>query len=246
MHPSSRFNIRSVSFSFLLILAATLVAGLVAWTNQGSSHTPVQALSSRASPTRHRPPWHYGNADARYTLIEYADLECPFCREYFPVLRQWIDANPDVNWQWHHLPLQMHEPAATREARLAECAGEAGGPPAFWSAVAWIYQNTRSDGQGLPENAQYPGITSLVQRCLDSEGHGSVIRAQVMEAENQGISAAPTLLLRDNTTGKTILLNGPAEGDALLSAIDLLSINQAVTATPSTTPKPPDNVGDMP
>ena len=26
------------------------------------------------------PPWRYGRADARFTVVEYADLECPFCR----------------------------------------------------------------------------------------------------------------------------------------------------------------------
>ena len=38
------------------------------------------------------PPWRYGRADARFTVVEYADLECPFCRAYFAVLKRWIDA----------------------------------------------------------------------------------------------------------------------------------------------------------
>src|SRR3546814_12901129 len=71
--------------------------------------------------------WLYGRADARFTVVGYADLECPYCRAYFPALKRWIDAHPEVNWQWHHLPLSMHEPAATAEARLAACAGETGG-----------------------------------------------------------------------------------------------------------------------
>ena len=78
------------------------------------------------------PPWLYGRADARFTVVGYADLECPYCRAYFPALKRWIDAHPEVNWQWHHLPLSMHEPAATAGARLAECAGETGGP---WAGV---------------------------------------------------------------------------------------------------------------
>jgi protein-disulfide isomerase len=40
------------------------------------------------------PPWRYGRADARFTVVEYADLECPFCRAYFAVLKRWIDAHP--------------------------------------------------------------------------------------------------------------------------------------------------------
>ena len=48
-----------------------------------------------------------------------------------------------------------HEPAASAEARLAECAAEAGGHAAFWQAVEWVYAHTRSDGQGLPDGLRY-------------------------------------------------------------------------------------------
>jgi hypothetical protein len=79
------------------------------------------------------PPWIYGAPDARFTIIEYADLECPYCRAYYPQLRIWIDAHHDVNWQWHHFPLTAHEPAARIEAKLVECIGRADGQRAFWS-----------------------------------------------------------------------------------------------------------------
>ena len=70
-----------------------------------------------------------GNPEGRFTLTLYADLECPFCREYFPQLKRWVGNNTDVALQWHHQPLAAHEPAASAEARLAECAAEAGGRP---------------------------------------------------------------------------------------------------------------------
>ncbi|WP_449425880.1 DsbA family protein [Rhodanobacter lindaniclasticus] len=99
----------------------------------------------------------YGKADARFTIVEYADLECPFCQSHVPMLRRWIDANPEVNLQWHHLPLSMHEPAATRQARLAECAGETGGHAAFWNAIGWIYQHTSATAKAFPTICNFPG-----------------------------------------------------------------------------------------
>lgn len=199
---------------------------------QGGSSTPVG------------PPWRYGRADARFTVVEYADLECPFCRSYFAVLKRWIDAHPEVNWQWHHLPLSMHEPAATAQARVVECAGQTGGQAAFWKAVEWVYANTRGDGQGLPEGVRSPGLTAEAQQCLDGDRPDTVIRTQVEEAAKQRIAVTPTLKLQDNQSGKTLLLHGPVEGDALLSAIDLL----AAGGTDAPTPKemPADAIGDMP
>jgi len=189
------------------------------------------------------PPWRYGRADARFTVVEYADLECPFCRAYCAVLKQWIDAHPEVNWQWHHLPLTTHEPAATANARLVECVGEAGGAAAFWQAVEWVYTHTRGDGQGLPEGLGYPGITPAAQQCLDSDRPDTLIRAQSASAAQEGVKVTPTLRLQDRQSGKTLLLHGPVEGDALLSAIDLLAAGG--TAETASKEMPAESLGDM-
>ena len=89
----------------------TLLVVLAASFGRSSQENPGFASDASSPPG---PPWRYGRADTRFTLIEYADLECPYCQAYFPTLRQWIDTSTDVNWQWHHLPLAMHEPAVAR------------------------------------------------------------------------------------------------------------------------------------
>ena len=231
------------------LIAVTIVAA--SWMLLRAPHpvtepVPLAANGSDA-PKPAGPSWLYGRADARFTVVGYADLECPYCRAYFPALKRWIDAHPEVNWQWHHLPLSMHEPAATAGARLAECAGEAGGHATFWQAVAWLYSNTRGDGQGVPAGLHYPELTPAMEGCLDSDRPDAVIRAQAVEAAEQGIAATPALQLRDRETGKTLLLHGPVEGDALLSAIDLLAAGGTTVAEPAHSADMPTGVaGDMP
>ena len=168
-------------------------------------------------------PWIYGNPAARFTIIEYADLECPYCRAYFPVLRHWIDEHREVNWEWRNLPLAMHEPAALREALLAECAGEVGGNGTFWRAVARIYAHTQGEGAGLPESARMPGTSRAIRRCLHSAPAREVIRAQVTAAARDHVLGTPTLKLIDLKTRRYLELAGPAAGDVLLSAIDSLA-----------------------
>ncbi|SUD31439.1 dsba oxidoreductase [Pseudomonas fluorescens] len=218
----------------LLIAAVLVIAG---WTLLSAPRPSKDATATASvvanAPMPSGPPWVYGQADARFTVIEYADLECPYCRAYFPVLKQWIDDNPEVNVQWHHLPLSIHEPAATAEARLAECAGEVGGHEGFWQAVAWIYSHSRGDGQGLPADVHFPEATPAVQSCLDSDRPDVAIRAQAAEAAQSGIAATPTLRLRDSHSGKTLLLHGTVEGDALMSAIDLLSSSAKTAELPA-------------
>jgi len=168
------------------------------------------------------PPWRYGAADARFTLVFYADLECPYCKDYSPQLRRWIEANPDVNLQWHHLPLSIHEPATSVQARLVECAGRTGGHEKFWSAVQWVYDHTRSDGQGVPDWAAFPNTSAALTACTASEEIAAFVQEQVDTALASGITATPSLRLTDNTSGQSLALPGPVPGDVLLSAIDSL------------------------
>jgi protein-disulfide isomerase len=155
-----------------------------------------------------------------------------------------VGANADVALQWHHQPLAAHEPAASAEARLAECAAESGGHAAFWQAIEWIYAHTRSDGLGLPEGLRYPGLNPAVEQCLASERPETLIRAQAEEATKGGVTATPSIRLQDRQTDQAVVLQGPIEGDALLSAMDMLVAED--TAAPPTTEMPADVVGDMP
>lgn len=185
---------------------------------------PQRADTRTAAPKEaHAPPWSYGRADARFTIIEYADLQCEYCRAYFPILRRWIDENPQVNWQWHHLPLSIHDPAATQAARLAECAGETAGNAAFWDAIAFLYANPQDADAFRAPPRGFPVRSDAFRLCVASQNPDRAIQAQGQAAARDGIMATPTLRLLDSTTGRSLLLSGPVEGDVLLSAFDLLS-----------------------
>jgi protein-disulfide isomerase len=218
----------------LAIALATTIALLLA-----HQHKPAHAPPSTVTAAT----WIYGNTRARYTLIEYADLECPYCKAYFPILKAWIDAHPDVNWQWHHRPLAIHEPAATSEARLTECAGRTNGNEGFWRAVTWIYANTRGNGEGLPATAIFPQHSPKLIACLESSEASTAVQAQAGAASRGGIDATPTVKLVDHASGKTILLEGAIDGDALLSAMDWLADSSSANApSVSTIVHPPKHV----
>lgn len=233
---------RTIWVSMIALIVVTSGAFWQRTDRSRNTASQPDSVPSEAYPAG--PTWHYGRADADFTLIGYADLECRHCQAYFPVLKRWIDENPEVNWQWHHLPLPMHEPMATRAARLAECAGEAGGDAAFWDAVSWMYRHTRGAGQGVPADTAYPALTPAVQACLDSERPEAIIRAQAEAATREGITATPTLRLRNRETGRQVLLHGPVAGDALLSALDLLTTAQGDITEHDEMPA--DVVSDMP
>ncbi|WP_431819434.1 DsbA family protein [Burkholderia sp. F1] len=219
------------------LAALMLLSGIGGAVLLGSRPAPLATAVSG-------PPWLYGPHGARFTLVVYADFECPYCQSTIPHLMQWVKTTPDVTLQWHHLPLPAHEPAASREARLAECHGEVGGATAFWNTVGWIYEHTRGNGQGTAATDNPSGVTAAVQTCLDSERSAAIVRAQADEAAAAGITATPTLQLRDRDTGRTLTLEGAVDDDALLSALDWLSLAPEVTNAERGVPAlPADDVG---
>jgi protein-disulfide isomerase len=204
-----------------ILLAAALA--LAIWPEEPQVPSSETHPSQPAPPPPPGPPWTHGRSDARFTITVYADLECPYCRDYVPQLVRWIDTTPDVNLQWHHLPLQAHEPAASQEARLADCAGEQRGHDGFWHAVAWIYAHTRAEGQGVPDSNHYPDLTSEMQACVSGEESKTSVSQQAQQAAADGITGTPALRLRDRTSGKELRLSGAVPSDALMSALDLLA-----------------------
>jgi len=205
-----RRRLLSAAIAVFLVCAASLLAFL--------------ARENPAPLETHHPPWHYGAVDARFTVVFYADLECPYCKDYSPQLRRWIDTQKDVNLQWHHLPLSMHEPAASQAARWVECVGQNGGNAAFWRAVQWVYANTRSDGRGVPDWGAFPDTTNTLKTCAASEEVAVMVQTQADEALASGITATPSLRLVDNASGQSMVLLGQVPGDVLLSAIDMLAV----------------------
>lgn len=206
----------------MLLLAALLTA-----TQAAVFFDPVPQSAQRADarrPLLHTPgprssDWTYGAAAARFTLIEYADLECPFCANSFAELRRWIDTHPDVNWQWRHLPLSIHEPRAMQAARKVECIGQSHGNDAFWRAVAQHYDRAR---QAVRSTHTDEEESRALMKCLESTRADAVIRAHLEEARKSNINATPTLILQDRRSGSQVRLEGASSDDVLLSAIDAL------------------------
>lgn len=181
-------------------------------------------LKSEAQVPQHTGPWLFGPADARWTVTEFADLECPYCKIYTPALKSWVQQQKSVNLQWHHFPLDFHGSTAIYEAKMVECAGELGGAPAFWQAVDQVFERTRSNGLGFNGQLDINDVShQVLMACAANDKQISLrISRQAEEAHKSGVTATPTVLIRDNNTGRSLKLEGPVDGVTLMSAMDLL------------------------
>lgn len=82
-----------------------------------------------------------GDINAQVTVIEYSDLECPFCIRFHDTQETIMkDYAGKVKWVHRHFPLNFHA-SAKPYAYAAECANEVGGNDAFWGMVDYIFKN---------------------------------------------------------------------------------------------------------
>lgn len=80
-----------------------------------------------------------GSLDAKVKIIEYSDLECPFCATLHPTLQTIMqDFDGDVAWVYRHFPLEFH-PSAKPLAIGSECAAQLGGNDKFWEYIDYVF-----------------------------------------------------------------------------------------------------------
>lgn len=90
-------------------------------------------VAEKTVPELHDDDHVQGNADARFTIIEYSDVDCPFCKRFHATMNQIIAERTDVKWVYRHLPLDRLHPDARMKAEASECVASIKGEDAFWS-----------------------------------------------------------------------------------------------------------------
>ncbi len=166
----------------------------------------------------------YGSLNARFTLVEWSDFECPYCKRFHNTPKQLVDeSNGNVNWQWKHLPLSFHNPAALDLAVAAECVAELGGNKKFWVFTEDVFKFTRGNGQGIQNMstiAAEVGVDeSQFNECVQSGRHRAKVESDMNQAAKMGIKGTPATFVVDNTTGKSVLLGGAQPAEAFVAAM---------------------------
>ena len=141
--------------------------------------------------------WLKGDPNAKVTIVEYSDLECPFCKRHHPILEQLVaEYDGQVNWVYRHFPLTNLHSKAQKEAEATECAWEQGGNDAFWKFTDRIFEITPSN-DGLPDS-ELPKIAgdlgldvSAFNLCLNSGKYKSKIQADVEDGSGAGVRGTP-------------------------------------------------------
>ncbi len=129
--------------------------------NTPSSNTSGKNLSVSVSENDHIK----GNSNARLTLVEYSDFQCPACGGVYPWLKQLTETFPDdLRIIYRHYPLRSIHPNAQLASEAAEAAHMQN---AFWDMHDVIF-NTQTGWSNLPDPTDF-FVTLAESIGLDTE-----------------------------------------------------------------------------
>jgi len=165
-----------------------------------------------------------GNENAKVTIVEFSDFQCPFCRSFFngtysELKKEYIDTGK-ARLVFRHYPLPFHD-AARPSAIAAECAGDQG---KFWQMHDKIFAEQEKKGTGtvaygvaeLKTWAAQIGLnTGQFNTCLDSEKYGEKVDADTSAGSAYGVNGTPSFFIN----GKLLVGAQPfAQFKALIDA----------------------------
>ena len=138
-----------------------------------------------------------GPENAKITLIEFADFECPSCRELDRILRDFMASHPEARLVFKHFPLTEIHPWAMTAAIASQCAFQQD-PAAFWKIHAAIFdaQDLISPSNVWDKMQDLAGKVGLnpdtFQTCMANPEIAHQVEQNMEEGRNVNITGTPT------------------------------------------------------
>ena len=155
-----------------IIIAGLLIAGAVFYNGrdntapaQPSNGGGGQEISVREVSSEDH---ILGNPDAPVKIVEYSDIDCPFCSRFHVTMHEVVEAyDGQVAWVYRHLPLAQLHPLASAKAEATECVAELGGNDAFWAFLDTLFER---EGEAPVILANESETETRVGMVLEVEG----------------------------------------------------------------------------
>jgi len=138
-----------------------------------------------------------GRPDAPLTIVEFTDLQCPFCGRFaagtFPRLKaEYIDTGL-LRFVTRDFPLDMHAHAELA-ARATRCAGDQG---KYWDVRQVLAANpNRLSPEFINATAETARVEMKAFRsCLDTGRYRAEVQADLRQALSLGVEGTPTFVV---------------------------------------------------
>lgn len=142
-----------------------------------------------------------GDKNAPVTIVEFADFQCPFCKEFhdniYPRIKQKYIDTGKVKFIYQHYAFLGDE--STHAAEASVCAKEQG---QFWKFHDLLFQKHTGENVGdftLDKLKQFGKDLGLDQdkfnSCVDSRKYQNQVAEEILRASDYGVGSTPSLFI---------------------------------------------------
>jgi protein-disulfide isomerase len=141
-----------------------------------------------------------GPTDAKITLIEFADFECPSCRQLDRVLRDLLPKHPEIRLVYKDFPLTSIHPWAMTASLAGQCAAQQA-PAQFWKIHDIIFDSqdliTASNvWEKMADFANQIGLNAEAFRsCMSNPDTAREVQRTEEEGHELNVAATPTIFV---------------------------------------------------
>ena len=192
-----------------ILIAGVLIAGAVFYSNQSPSNqtaNPIGEPSGKVEVSADDDPF-LGPENAKVTLIEFSDFQCPFCRTFWretfgQIKSEYIDSGKSVRFVYRDFPLTSIHPLAQKYSEAGECAEDQN---RYWQMHDKIFQEQEKLGKGTIASYTVSDIKKWAQeldlntlefnQCLDSGKYESEVEQDFNDGREAGVNGTPTFFI---------------------------------------------------
>jgi protein-disulfide isomerase len=194
----------SLSIPFAIIIAGLIIAGAIIFSGDRPTTRVANPENSQGADQEDfgfpeitlkeitKDEHIRGDFDAPIKVVEFSDIECPFCRQFHVTMKQVLEEYGDeVAWVYRHFPLSNIHPGAQKKAEASECVAELGGNDAFWAYLDILFDEQTSVDNLAKVAGRVDVKESDFTKCLESGRHQSLVQAQLQDAVTSGGQGTP-------------------------------------------------------
>jgi protein-disulfide isomerase len=146
-----------------------------------------------------------GDVGAKVYLVEFSDLQCPFCERFHPTAKSIVESsNGSVAWVYKHFPLDFH-PNALPAAKASECVARVAGNVKHFEFIDQVFTSGQNGSSAANINAIITklGINKTAYAaCLNDATVTAKIQKELAEGQSLGVSGTPGTFIAVNENGK--------------------------------------------
>ncbi len=161
--------------------------------NNANNNQPTNQGNVNNAADVSKADWVRGDSKAPITIVEYSDIDCPFCQNFHATMKQLLQQyDGDVKWVYRHFPLTSLHPNAFTKAEAVECVGSLEGNDAFWQFTDLLIEDKTITVDQLADKASGIGVDkNKFQACMDNHDFAQKIQDQANEAISAGGQGTP-------------------------------------------------------